>query len=64
MEKDIKDELKYELKYARELLKKTEDIRTGIYYYITRCQALERENEYLRNAYENRVNKFLKEKEE
>ena len=50
-----------DVEYERELLKKIEDIRIGLYYYIKRCQALQCENDYLKSAYEHRVNEYLKE---
>lgn len=45
--------------YEKELLQKVKDIEFGLKYYIQRCHSLEREKEYFKSAYENRVDKFL-----
>ena len=46
--------------YEKELLQKIKDIEFGLKYYIQKCHNLEKENEYYKNAYENRVNEYLK----
>lgn len=46
--------------YDKENLKKCNDVFNALRYYISRVEELEKENEYLKEAYENRVNEYLK----
>lgn len=51
-------------KYRNELLKKIKDIEKGLKYYIQKNAELETRLNYYENAYENRVNEYLKEKKD
>lgn len=46
-------------KYGEDKLKKCKDVYNALKYYITRVEELEKENEYLKEAYKNRVNEYL-----
>ena len=46
--------------YAKELLKKIDDVKSGLQYYISENIQLKTDLNYYKNAYENRVNKYLK----
>ena len=45
--------------YAKELLKKIDDVKSGLQYYISENIQLKTDLNYYKNAYENRVNKYL-----
>lgn len=46
-------------KYNAKLLEDIESIKRALQYYIKRNTELENELEYYKNAYENRVEKFI-----
>ena len=49
-----------EEEYEKCLLKKIEDIKLALQWYISANQKLTKELEYFKNAYENRVDKTIK----
>ena len=49
-----------ENKYAKELIKKVQEIEIGLNYYIERSQQLENELNQYKIMYENRVEEYLK----
>lgn len=51
-------------KYRNELLEKIKDIENGLRYYIQKNAELETELNYYKDAYENRVNEYLKERKD
>ena len=51
-------------KFATKLLEEIEHLKYGLKYYIDKSKGLERELEYYKNAYENRVNEFIKQMKE
>ena len=50
-------------KYNAKLFENIEDIKLALQFYISENNRLETELDYYKNAYENRVNEFLKKKE-
>lgn len=50
-------------KYENDLLKGVDDLKKALKYYIEKTKNLEKENKLLWEMYENRVNKYLKDKE-
>ena len=46
--------------YAKELLEKIKQIKFVLKYFINENQSLKNELQYYKEAYENRVNDFLK----
>ena len=51
-------------KFATKLLEEIEHLKYGLKYYIDKSKGLERELDYYKNAYENRVNEFIKQMKE
>lgn len=51
-------------KFAIKLLEEVEHLKYGLKYYIDKSKGLERELDYYKNAYENRVNEFIKQMKE
>ena len=51
-------------KFATKLLEEIEHLKYGLKYYIDKSKRLERELDYYKNAYENRVNEFIKQMKE
>ena len=51
-------------KFAIKLLEEVEHLKYGLKYYIDESKRLERELDYYKNAYENRVNEFIKQMKE
>ena len=51
-------------KYERELLKHLHDVDMALRYYINENRQLRNELDYYKNAYENRVNEYLKERKD
>ena len=51
--------MKVEGSYAKELLKKIDDVKNGLQYYISENMQLQTDLNYYKNAYENRVSKYL-----
>lgn len=51
-------------KFAAKLLEEVEHLKYGLKYYIDKSKRLERELDYYKNAYENRVNEFIKQMKE
>lgn len=49
-----------ESKYNTKLLENIEDIKTALQYYMSENQRLHKELDYYKNAYENRVNEYIK----
>lgn len=47
-------------KFASKLLEEIEHLKYGLKYYINKSKGLERELDYYKKAYENRVNEFIK----
>lgn len=47
-------------KFAIKLLEEVESLKYGLKYYIDKSKGLERELDYYKNAYENRVNEFIR----
>ena len=47
-------------KFAIKLLEEVEYLKYGLKYYIDKSKGLERELDYYKNAYENRVNEFIR----
>lgn len=47
-------------KFASKLLEEVEYLKYGLKYYIDKSKGIERELDYYKNAYENRVNEFIK----
>ena len=50
-------------KYNAKLFENIEDIKLAVQFYISENNRLETELNYYKNAYENRVNEFLENKE-
>lgn len=51
-------------KFTAKLLEEVEHLTYGLKYYIDKSKRLERELDYYKNAYENRVNEFIKQMKE
>ena len=51
-------------KFATKLLEEIEHLKYGLKYYIDKSKGLERELDYYKQAYENRVNEFIKQMKE
>lgn len=49
--------------YEKEILNRIKDIEIALRYYIDKNKELETELDYYKNAYENRVNEYLENKE-
>lgn len=47
-------------KFAAKLLEEVEHLKYGLKYYIDKSKRLEKESDYYKQAYENRVNEFIK----
>ena len=52
-----------ETEWNAKLLENIEDIKLALQYYMSENAKLQAEVEYYKNAYENRVNEYLKEQE-
>lgn len=51
-------------RYERELLKHLHDVDMALRYYINENRQLRNELDYYKNAYENRVDEYLKERKD
>lgn len=47
-------------KFAAKLLEEVEHLKYGLKYYIDKSKRLEKESDFHKQAYENRVNEFIK----
>ena len=47
--------------FANKLLNEIDHLKYGLKYFIDKSERLEKDLEYYKNAYENRVNEFLQE---